>query len=130
MSPSGPAAVYIGLLRAVNLGSHGKVSMTGLRSWCEDLGVGDVATYIQSGNAVFTYPGRSEAKVKAAVEAEIAAVTGKPVPTMLRSAAQLAVVVDANPYEPEQPTHLHVVFFDEKLPRDAYAAIDLEAFEP
>lgn len=120
---------WVALLRGVNVGGV-KLAMADLRAAIEAAGGTDVETYIQSGNAVFTHPGRSEAKVKAAVEAEIAAVTGKPVPTMLRSAAQVAAVVDANPYEPEQPTHLHVVFFDEKLPRDAYAAIDLEAFEP
>lgn len=107
-----------------------KLAMPDLRAAIEAAGGTEVETYIQSGNAVFGHPGRAEVDVKAAVETEIASVMGKRVPTMLRSAEQMAAVVAANPYEPEQPTHLHVTFFDEKLPATTYSAIDLEAFAP
>lgn len=120
---------WVALLRGVNVGGV-KLAMTDLRAAVEAAGGTDVETYIQSGNAVFDHTGRSEAKVKAAVAAAIADVMGKPVPTMLRSARQMAAVVDANPYEPEQPTHLHVTFFDETLPASAFASVDLDAFAP
>jgi uncharacterized protein (DUF1697 family) len=45
--------VHIALLRAVNLGSHKKVSMTDLRGMCEDLGFENARTLLQSGNVVF-----------------------------------------------------------------------------
>jgi uncharacterized protein (DUF1697 family) len=120
---------WVALLRGVNVGGV-KLAMPDLRGAIEAAGGTEVETYIQSGNAVFEHPGRSEAKVKAAVEAEIASVMGKPVPTMLRSAKQMAAVVEANPYEPEQPTHLHVAFFDDRLPASSFSAVDLDAFAP
>jgi uncharacterized protein (DUF1697 family) len=121
--------VWVALLRGVNVGGV-KLAMADLRGALEAAGGTDIETYIQSGNAVFAHPGRSEAKVKAAVEAEIATLVGKRVPTMLRTAKQMAAVVEANPYEPEQPTHLHVSFFDDPVPTTAFAAIDLDAFAP
>ena len=43
----------VALLRAVNLGSHNKVSMAELRTFVEKLGMRDVKTVVQSGNLVF-----------------------------------------------------------------------------
>ena len=45
--------VHIALLRAVNLGSHKKVSMADLRAMVTDLGFENVQTLLQSGNVVF-----------------------------------------------------------------------------
>ncbi|MCI2398766.1 DUF1697 domain-containing protein [Aliiroseovarius subalbicans] len=41
------------LLRGVNVGGHGRLPMADLRTLLAGLGAKDVATYIQSGNAVF-----------------------------------------------------------------------------
>ena len=120
---------WIALLRGVNVGGV-KLAMADLRGVIEATGGTDVETYIQSGNAVFVHPARSEAKVKAPLVKELEAVVGRPIRTMVRSAKQMAAVVEANPYEPEQPTHLHVAFFDDPLPTTAFAQIDLDAFAP
>lgn len=120
---------WIALLRGINVGGV-KLAMADLRAAVAAAGGAEVETYIQSGNAVFAHPARTEARVKAALEAEIEAVTGRPVPTMIRSAAQWRDVVEANPYEPDAPTHLHVTFFDDPLPADAFAGIDPDAFAP
>ena len=45
---------YVALLRAINVGGTGKLSMALLREICTDCGCTDVATYIQSGNVVLT----------------------------------------------------------------------------
>jgi uncharacterized protein (DUF1697 family) len=44
---------YIGLLRAVNVGGTGKVSMAELKAMCVGEGFTKVQTYIASGNVVF-----------------------------------------------------------------------------
>ena len=41
------------VLRGINVGGHGKLPMAGLRALLQGLGAGQVATYIQSGNAVY-----------------------------------------------------------------------------
>lgn len=120
---------WIALLRGINVGGT-KLAMADLRAAVTAAGGSDVVTYIRSGNAVFAHPARSEASVKRALEAEIASVAGQAVPTMIRSARQWTGVVEANPYEPDEPTHLHVSFFDDPLPADAFAGVDLDALAP
>jgi hypothetical protein len=48
---------YIALLRGINVGSRNRVAMADLRRLTEALGHTEVATYIQSGNVLFTSPG-------------------------------------------------------------------------
>ena len=45
-------AVFIALLRAVNVGGTGKLAMKELCALCEELGFARPRTYIQSGNVV------------------------------------------------------------------------------
>jgi len=45
---------YVALLRGINVGGKNKVPMAGLRKLLEEIGLDDVQTYIQSGNAIFS----------------------------------------------------------------------------
>src|SRR5258708_742375 len=45
---------HIALLRGINLAGHNKIAMADLRQVVASLGHADVATYIQSGNVVFS----------------------------------------------------------------------------
>ena len=45
-------AIYIALLRGINIGPHKRVKMEKLRASCEGLGFDKVQTFIQSGNVV------------------------------------------------------------------------------
>jgi uncharacterized protein (DUF1697 family) len=47
---------YVALLCAVN--APVKLPMADLRAVLADLGYTHIATYLQSGNAIFTHPGR------------------------------------------------------------------------
>ena len=88
--------VFVGLLRAVNVGGTGKIAMSDLRGLCEDAGFDDVVTYIQSGNVVF----RSKlgvAKAQQKLEQALAAKMGKAVGVHLRTPAELAAIVERNP---------------------------------
>jgi uncharacterized protein (DUF1697 family) len=44
---------YLALLRGINVGGKNKVPMKELKALLEELGLEDVSTYIQSGNAIF-----------------------------------------------------------------------------
>ena len=44
---------YVALLRGINVGGKNKVGMAALKTMLEELGLEDVKTYIQSGNAIF-----------------------------------------------------------------------------
>ena len=86
-------ARQIALLRGINVGGNKRVEMARLRALLEELGYTDVHTYVNSGNAVFSGPRRSEKHLEAA----IAKTFGFDVPVVLRSRDELAEIVEANP---------------------------------
>ena len=86
----------VALLRAVNVGGR-KLPMAELRALCGELGWGEVATYIQSGNVVFEAAGKPET-LEAALEKAIAARFGLEVPAIVRTAEQWARYPAANPF--------------------------------
>ncbi len=47
---------YLALIRGINVGGNNIIKMTALKTCFEELGFLNVATYIQSGNVVFTSP--------------------------------------------------------------------------
>ena len=93
---------HIALLRGINVGGHNKVSMTDLRQVFGSLGHTEVATYIQSGNVVFTPAGAGagNAEQAAALEQAIASATGVSPKVVVLTAGELEQVVrDAAAYE-------------------------------
>ena len=113
---------YIALLRAVNVGGTGKLPMSELRRLCEAAGFRDVRTYIASGNVVFR-TAASPHRAKAALEQQLQAYAGKPVGVVLRTPAELASVLDDNPFPAAAGNRLVILFFDAALPADVLAAV-------
>lgn len=109
---------YIALLRAVNVGGTGKLPMTELAAMCEAAGFEKVKTYIASGNVVFT-SSKNEAAVKAALEKAMETYAGKSVGVMVRTAAEMAAVRDANPFADAPGNRVVAIFLDDAPPKDA-----------
>jgi uncharacterized protein (DUF1697 family) len=109
---------FVILLRAVNVGGTGKLPMSDLKALCETAGLADIRTYIASGNVVCR-SGRTEAEIKAAVEAALAAYAGKPVGVLVRSAAEMAQVLAANPFPDAAPNRTVAIFLDAPPAADA-----------
>ena len=113
---------FVALLRAVNVGGTGKLPMTELKAMCEELGFGAVRTYIASGNVVFTSR-KSESAIKAALEKRLHAYAGAQVGVLVRSAAEMAEVLAANPFPKAAPNRTVAIFLDKAPPADALAGI-------
>jgi uncharacterized protein (DUF1697 family) len=109
---------YVALLRAVNVGGTGKLPMSDLRAMCEAQGFEAVKTYIASGNVVFR-SAKSEAVVKAALEAALQAYAGKPVGVCVRTADEMAAVLTANPFPKAATNRVVAIFLDDAPPADA-----------
>jgi uncharacterized protein (DUF1697 family) len=109
---------YIALLRAVNVGGTGKLPMADLRAICRDAGFTRVETYIASGNVIFESKGAAS-KVKAELEARLLAYVKKPIGVVMRTAAEMAAVLKANPFSKAEPKFTYAIFLDERPPRDA-----------
>ncbi|MGB6113356.1 MAG: DUF1697 domain-containing protein [Acidobacteriaceae bacterium] len=119
---------YIALLRAVNVGGTGKLPMTELKAMCEAAGFRSVRTYIASGNVVFQSP-KTEAQVKAALQAALSAYAGKPVGVMVRTAAEMAAVLAHNPFSKMPGTRTVAYFLDGKPSADALQAVTNQTTE-
>ncbi|MET7749604.1 DUF1697 domain-containing protein [Micromonospora sp. NPDC005367] len=103
---------YVALLRGINLGATNRIGMADLRRLVSALGHHDVRTYVQSGNVVFGSDVPDTERLAAGIEQVIADELGLTVPALVRSARELAAVVDGNPYAGREadPTRLLVAF--------------------
>jgi uncharacterized protein (DUF1697 family) len=116
------------LLRGINIGSNKRISMPTLREIVESLGHTDVATYLQSGNVVFTPKGKGDHAAR--LSRAIAEATGHDVAVILRTGAELAKVVAANPYPVSDPTRVVVAFLGEEVELGDLALGDLSDLLP
>jgi uncharacterized protein (DUF1697 family) len=111
-------AVYIALLRAVNVGGTGTLRMADLKTLCREAGFTYAETYIASGNLVIEAK-MSARQVKQALEQRLGSHAGKPVAVIVRTADELAAVLAANPFRTAEPSQTLVIFLDDPPPRDA-----------
>jgi uncharacterized protein (DUF1697 family) len=110
---------HVALLRGVNNLGGKMVAMADLRELVTSLGHTDVATYIQSGNVLFTPPlagggpaaDRDSAALAAELERAIAGRLGLQARAVVLAREELARCVHDNPYPDEtNPRLLHAVF--------------------
>ncbi len=87
---------YLALLRGINVGGKNLVRMADLSAAFEEMGFGDVATYIQSGNVLFRAPRQRSEDLAARIESQLSLSFGVKLKVVLLTGAQLkAVVADA-----------------------------------
>ena len=116
---------YVALLRGINLGGRNRVAMADLRQLTETLGHTEVATYINSGNVVFTSPDTDCGALADALEQAIARSLAVRPAVVVLSRADLAQVIADNPFPDEaNPRCLHAVFRRLDLAPDAIAAVE------
>ena len=100
---------FVALLRAVNVGGTGKLPMEDLRALCAQAGFVKVRTFIASGNVIFSCR-KSEAQVKAVLEARLEDYAGKKMGVFVRTAAEMAAISANNPF-PDAPANRIMAFF-------------------
>ncbi|WP_380873502.1 hypothetical protein ACFB49_41870 [Sphingomonas sp. DBB INV C78] len=116
---------WIALLRAINVGKR-QVPMAELRKLGEDLGHGEVRTYLASGNLLFTSSKKAEV-IEKELEAAIAKRFGFPVEIILRTAAQWAQHGATNPLpQPSTTEPNRVMMLTSKQPAAADAVARLQ----
>jgi len=113
---------YVALLRGINLGGKRRVAMADLRAWLAELGYADARTLLQSGNAVFRTAKRV-ATVERELEAKLAERTGFGVDCVVRTAAELRTVVEADPLGSvaDNGSRYHVTFLRAAPPAPDFA---------
>lgn len=103
---------YLALLRGINVGGKNKLPMKDLVRTFQQAGCESVSNYIQSGNIVFDAVPSVAAGLPERIADRIAEEFGIRVPVVLRTAQELAAVVQANPYVATgvDEAELHVYF--------------------
>lgn len=89
---------YVALLRAVNVSGRNRLPMAELRRLLEGLGLRNVRTYLQSGNAVFDAEDVPAQGLATAVEMRIERDLGPRIGVLVLPAEQLPAVTAANPF--------------------------------
>ena len=119
---------FVVLLRGVNLAGRNRVSMPALREALEDADFADVATYVQSGNVVLT--SRKAAKrVGSDVERLLAERFDLDVRVVVRTRAELAAVIDRDPFAKiaTDPKRYQVTFLESPLDADVVRKLEAVA---
>lgn len=86
---------HIALLRAINVGGHGKLPMAELVQHFASAGFKDVKTLLQSGNVVFSGKGKAPAQLERVLEAKVGT------DVLVRTAEEWGEIVAANPFRAE-----------------------------
>jgi uncharacterized protein (DUF1697 family) len=118
--------VHIALLRAVNVGPHGRVAMTDLRELVAQLGFPQVQSLLQSGNLVFTASGKTGAALESLLAAGAAKRLGLRTDFFLRTAREWDAIVANNPFPGEaerDPGHVVVMVLKDAADAKAVAAL-------
>jgi uncharacterized protein (DUF1697 family) len=88
---------YVALLRGINVGGKNPIRMSDLTACFETNGFRDVATYIQSGNVVFTSDERRSGELTARIERMLSEAFPYEASIVLRTHRQLRAIVDGAP---------------------------------
>jgi uncharacterized protein (DUF1697 family) len=123
---------YVVLLRGINVGGNKLVPMARLRAMLEGLGHTEVATLLQSGNAVLTCKQRKPEALARQIEAAIVEEFGFEVSVIVRTGDELAAIVKANPLPgaEEAPSRFVVAFLSAPPDPARVRAIDAKAYLP
>jgi uncharacterized protein (DUF1697 family) len=125
-------ANHVAFLRGINVGGRNRLPMKDLAALFTAAGCGDVRTYIQSGNVVFTAAAALAKKLPAAIEAAIRKRAGIQVPLVIRSPDELRAVAGGNPLlkAGAPPEMLHVGFLVDAPTAAQVAVLDPKRSPP
>jgi len=111
---------YISLLRGINVSGQKIIKMELLRKMFEDFGFGNVRTYIQSGNVVFSSNEKDISKLEKIIRKEIEKAFGFDVHIKILIPEELKLALDGNPFLKDNSLDIkqHYFTFLDKNPAD------------
>jgi uncharacterized protein (DUF1697 family) len=119
-------ATHVALMRGINVGGKNKLPMKDLAEMFAGAGCGDVRTYIQSGNVLFTAPRNLATRLPGLIVARITERFGYRTPVVLRTADELRDAHANNPFLAQGAAEetLHVMFLADAAGPGAVAGLD------
>jgi len=117
---------YVALLRGVNLLGVSSLKMVDLKAIAEELGLGSARTFIASGNLLFVSD-QPEEKLRVSLEGRLRTHMAKNVRVMLRNAAEMGSVVEANPFTDAPGNRVQAFFMNEPPPGNLLETVQNKA---
>jgi uncharacterized protein (DUF1697 family) len=120
-------AIYVSLLRGINVGGNKRIKMDALRQSFEGLGFEQVKTFIQSGNVVYKSGKASTTALSNNIEKRLLDDFGFVVPVITRTAEELAGTIRNNSFVAAKgidQEKLHVMFLSAAATPDAVGKLD------
>lgn len=117
---------YVALLRAINVGGHGKVGMSELRDAIASAGFEDVRTILQTGNVVFLSRASSTSSMEKRLASVAAEKCGVTTEFFVRTAVEWPSILEGNPFTREaidDPQRLIVMLLRDAPSMDAIEAL-------
>lgn len=111
-------AVYISILRGINVSGKNLIKMELLRQMYEQLHFNNVRSYIQSGNLVFEAKETATKKLATLIAKEIQNKFGFKVPVLVLKKKELMHIIQNNPFlkdKEKMPNFLHVTFLSSEV---------------
>ena len=117
---------HIALLRGINVGGKNILPMKALAAMFCEAGCGEVRTYIQSGNVVFTAKPALVRRVPRLISKAISNGFNLEIPIVMRTAGELAKVAGNNPFlkDGADTKPLSVAFLTDRPTKAAVASLD------
>lgn len=112
---------YVAFLRGINVGGHHKVPMVELRKMLEQLKMQNVMTLLNSGNIIFESRNTDPGELESLISQQLENTFGFPVPTLVRSAADITRLHADAPFRDIAVTpevRLYISFLKERRPLD------------
>lgn len=117
---------FVAFLRGINLGKR-RVKMDVLKAHFEEMGFTNVATFIASGNVIFSTTARSAAKLEVTIAQHLKKRLGYDVPTLLRTRDELTAIVAEAPlgelFTDSERASTQVTLLAAPLPPELAAAV-------
>ncbi len=101
---------YIAFLRGINVSGQKKIKMADLRLSLEKMGLGNIRTYIQSGNLVFQSNSQNKAVLEEQITQQIAKDFGFEVPVIITSPNAIQQILEHNPFKAQDLARCYFVF--------------------
>jgi len=89
--------IRVAFLRGMNVGTH-RVKNSELCAWFKAMGFEGVSAFLASGNVLFQAGQKSAATLQAKIEQGLSEMIGYPVPTFVRSAADVTRIAQTQPF--------------------------------
>ena len=104
---------YISLLRGINVSGQKQIRMADLKDLYELLRLGNVQTYVQSGNVIFDSAEQDVTKLRNSIETQIEETFGFSVPVLIRTTDDFQRIIESHPFAQEDPIRVLVTFLYE-----------------